>query len=116
MTYLEKWIAALTVNGNFSKENFLPEETFDSVKRCCYGFASMIYYWVIGKGRMLLLKRINQDVCEHHFGHVRTCSGYTNMPNQPQTNACGKTSGCNRIIAASESANVTYDFKNMELA
>jgi hypothetical protein len=116
VTYLEKWIAALTVNGKFSKENFLPEEIFDSVKRCCYGFASMIYYWVIGKGRMLLLKCINQDVCEHHFGHVRTCSGYTNMPNQPQTNACGKTSGCNRIIAASESANVTYDFKNMELA
>jgi hypothetical protein len=52
----------------------------------------MIYYWVIGKGRMLLLNRINQDVCERHFGHVRTCSGYTTNPNERQCNARGKTS------------------------
>jgi hypothetical protein len=109
--WLEDWKAALIINGNFRKKNFVPEETFDSMKRCSYGFASMIYYWVIGEGRMLLLNRINQDVCEHHFGHVRTCSGYTMMPNEQQSNARGKMSCCKRTIAASKSANVTLNFK-----
>jgi hypothetical protein len=39
--WLEEWKALLTVNGSFKKEHFIPSETFDSMKRCCYGFACM---------------------------------------------------------------------------
>jgi hypothetical protein len=116
LAWIEEWKASLTVNGRLRKEHFIPIETYKSLQQCCYGFASMIYYWVVGQGRMLVLKRINQDMCAHHFGHVRTQNGYCPMPIESNANAAGKVSCLKRTVGASKSANVKMDLKSMELA
>jgi len=115
LKWLQDWRDSLTVNGRLQKKYFLPDETYLSLQRCCYGFASMIYYWVLGKGQNLLLNRINQDMCEHHFGHLRAAGGHCIKPSEPCANAGGKTSGLKRTVKASESANVTLDLKRMRL-
>jgi hypothetical protein len=116
LKWLQDWRNAVTVNGVLQKQHFLPDETYESLQRCCYGFASLIYYWVIGKGRMLLLSRVNQDIVENHFGHLRAAGGRCIKPNESSCNAGGKTSGLKRLDAASKSANVTLDLHNMMLA
>jgi hypothetical protein len=45
LKWLHEWQDSLTgPDGKVQKEHFIPDKTFLSMKRCCYGFVLIIYY------------------------------------------------------------------------
>ena len=98
LKWFQDWKESLIEdNGTFHGEHFVTDETYESMQRCCYGFASMIYDQVIKRKRTILLCRINQDCCEMHFGHCRAASGSTNHPTQYSADASARVSGLKRL-------------------
>jgi hypothetical protein len=109
LAWFQEWKDSLTdpVTGVFHSDHFVPDETYTSMQRCCYGFAALIYDVVIKRNRSIYLFRINQDLCEHHFSNVRVGCGHCRHPNQAHANACALTSHLKRSIKCSKYSNVT---------
>ena len=116
LKFFQDWKNSLTdTNGKLHEEHFVTRETYDSMQRCCYGFASIIYDQVLTRKRSIVLYRISQDRCEHHFGHVRIAGGNVRHPRQAHANACATTSHLKRAIKASAHCNVTLSNKRPKI-
>jgi hypothetical protein len=116
LKFFKDWKDSLTdTNGKLHKAYFVPLETYDSMQRCCYGFASIIYDQTLKKKRPIILLRLNQDRCENHFGHVRIACGNSRHPRQAHANACAVTSHLKRAIKASGHGNVTLCNKRQRI-
>jgi hypothetical protein len=116
LKFFKDWKDSLTdTNGKLHKAYFVPLETYDSMQRCCYGFASIIYDQTLKKKRPIILLRLNQDRCENHFGHVRIACGHSRHPRQAHANACAITSHLKRAIKASRHGNVTLCNKRQKI-
>lgn len=116
LKFFQDWKESLTdTNGKLHEEHFVPLETYATMKRCCYGFASIIYDQVLTKKRDITLCRLNQDRCENHFGHVRIACGNVRHPLQAHANACALTSHLKRAIKASAHCNVTLCNKKQKI-
>jgi hypothetical protein len=108
LKFFQDWKDAMTdTNRKLHEKHFIPLETYASMERCCYGFASIIYDQVLMRKRSVVLYRLNQDRCENHFGHVRLACGNVRHPLQAHANACALTSHLKRAIKASSHCNVT---------
>jgi hypothetical protein len=72
LRWIYEWKDSITDSQGVVKwEYFLTRETFKSMQYVCYSFAALIYQVPLGstRGLGIVLKRINQDIVEHHFGH-----------------------------------------------
>ena len=113
LKFFEDWRESLIDDSKkFHKQHFITDEAMESMRRCCYGAASLIYDVVIGRGIPILLCRINQDCCEMHFGHCRIASGSTNHPSQIHANGCARASHLKRYTKQTQHGNVTYSTKH----
>jgi hypothetical protein len=83
-----------------SEDAFLPWQTYDSICNVSYGFACMIQSDVLEKGGQLVLKRINQDRCEHHFLHTRASADSHDNPGVVQARVCAGTSTVYRVTVS----------------
>jgi len=68
--WLEGWKDASMEDGKMVWEYFLPPECYESLLNVSYGLVAVIYHFIIGKGISLRLDDLNQDIVEHHFGHL----------------------------------------------
>jgi hypothetical protein len=48
---------------------------YESYLNITFGFVSIIQHFVVGKKIPIRLDDCNQDICEHHFGHMRSGAG-----------------------------------------
>jgi hypothetical protein len=98
LRWIYEWKDSITdSNGVVKWEHFLTKETFKSMKYVCYSFAALIYQvpLAVGSTRGIVLKRINQDIVEHHFGHTRAGAGSTDAPTEFQ---CDKADQISQVI------------------
>jgi len=79
LRWVEEWKDACTVNGKSIGISFDTRNNI-SMQYICYGFDAMFYELAIQKDRVIAFRRINQDVCEWHFSHIRaTCGCHDNL-------------------------------------
>jgi hypothetical protein len=98
LRWIYEWKDSITnKHGVVQWDYFLTRETFNSMQYICYSFAALIYQVPLAstRGIGIVLKRINQDIVEHHFGHTRAGAGSTDAPTEFQ---CDKADQISQVL------------------
>ena len=79
--WVEDWKIANSIGGKVTWDTFLPRECYESLLSVSYTLVAMIYHFVVGKRMWIRFDDVNQDIVEHHFGHMRSKAGDTTLVN-----------------------------------
>jgi len=90
LSWFGEWRETLIENAEPDIENvqFLPREIWDDLQGLLLGLVCLSRSSLTRfAGSAIVQRRLNQDPCEHCFGHVRYAGGGTQNPTSFQSNA-----------------------------
>eukprot|EP00622_Pseudochattonella_farcimen_P006945 FR742824.1.p1 GENE.FR742824.1~~FR742824.1.p1 ORF type:complete len:207 (+),score=24.44 FR742824.1:55-621(+) len=80
------------------KACFLTEQSWFDLQQLILGFvAGCQFYLQLYPKRVVVSRRCNQDICEHHFAHVREAGGATDSVTAAQAMAATGTAAAVRL-------------------